>query len=125
MVAPLTSVLPAFIEVKHETKKPELGERDKELLDLRQQMDMLRRDIRLGRVRGVEPTREIGPEQALVIIRDYLARGMPVEEIIRRLAPLGPPSNWIARQVARIEGKEQETSASASSPEAPKESGGA
>ena len=120
--APLTSVLPAFIEIKHETKKPELGERDRELLDLRQQVEMLRRDMRLGRR---DHRSEIGPEEAKAIIRDSLARGVPVGEIIRRLRPLGPPPDWIERQVDQMQAKEPKGAEPASMPESSKDPGAA
>lgn len=115
-------MLPAFIEAKRETKKPELDERDKDLLDLRQQMEMLRRDMRPGRIREGERSREIGAEEARVIIRDYVTRGMSVADIVRRVAPLGPPPRWIAQEVAQLEGKGPEPAAAS---EPPKESGSA
>lgn len=102
IAAPLTAVLPAFIEAKPDTKVPELGKHAKEVLDLRQQVDMLRREVRLGRARDVEGLR-IGPEEAKAIIRDYHGRGMPLAEIVRRVSPLGPPPRWVTQEVEQLQ----------------------
>ena len=48
--APLTSVLPTFLEVR-QAKKPEVSEREKELLTLGQEMEQLRRELRMSRLR--------------------------------------------------------------------------
>jgi hypothetical protein len=97
---PAEAVLPAFLETKGATPKPTVTPQEKEVLELRQQVDLLREELRSpGRLR---PDRSIGPEEARVMVRDYVAMGMPDEMIVRRLGPLGPPPSWIIEEIERL-----------------------
>lgn len=121
IAAPLTSVLPTFIEVKPDTKKPELAVREKELLEVRQQVEMLGREIKLGRVREIERGPDIGPEDATILIRDYVSRGIPMEAIVRRVSRLGAPRPWIERQVEKLASKEPRGPETSPTPESSKQ----
>jgi hypothetical protein len=106
MKAPAESVLPAFLDTKGSASKTSVTPQEKELLEIRQQLDLLRSELR-------DPERstrrEIGAGDARELIRDYLARGMPQNMIIERLVRLGPPVSWIQEEIrrARIEQKKR------------------
>jgi hypothetical protein len=96
--APAESVLPAFLDTKGAGPKPTLTPQEKEVVELRQKVDLLEDTVRMpDRIRG--KIEDIGPSAARVLIRQYVKEGMPEGIIIRRLAPLGPPVSWIKREI--------------------------
>jgi hypothetical protein len=101
MEAPAQSVLPAFLDVKEGSKKTSVTEREKELIEMRQDIEMMRREFTLPRHKRVRD--EIDPTTARDMIRRYVEEGMPRSMIVRRLEDLGPPERWIISQISEIQ----------------------
>jgi len=106
--SPVEAVLPAFLETRGSTPKPTVTPQEKEILELRQQIDLLREEFRSsGRVRSVN--RLLDAEEAILRIRDYLALGVSDKTIALQLEPLGPPREWTLDQIKRIKLAHPET----------------
>jgi hypothetical protein len=104
IAAPLEAVLPAFLDVKDKEKQEPISTQEKALLELRQDMDLLRHEMRrTTRQRDdIEDPRILGPEDAEAAIKDYLIKGVPDERIIERLTNRGVPSSWAREKLPAI-----------------------
>lgn len=100
MDSPAQSVLPAFLEVKESSKKTTVTEREKELIEMRQDIDMLRRELSVSRKRRAPD--EIDPDTADAMVRNYLNHGMSESMIVRRLSERGAPSQWVQDKISEI-----------------------
>lgn len=98
--APLEAVLPAFLRVEERAKRGTVTEQEKGLLELRRDIDLLRREIQPTRIR--EPDRIVSVEEAEVLIRRFVGIGMPDRHIIRRLVERGVPPSWAEERLAEI-----------------------
>jgi hypothetical protein len=98
LAAPLEAVLPTFLKVK-ESSKASVTPAEKELISLRQDMDLLKRELSVRRD-TYEPHR-ISASEARDRISTYIERGAPDELIIRRLTQMGAPSSWVRQQIRR------------------------
>jgi len=108
---PAEAVLPAFLETKGKVSKPTVSPHEKELLDIRQQLEMLREQvIESDRPRRLGKDVEIGPDEARVIIRNYLSHNMPEGLIVRRVNPLGPPREWILNTIRELKHEKRRVS---------------
>lgn len=91
--APLESVLPAFLAVKTSTKKKELTESEKEVLELRRDMDILRHELLRNRGSRIDKM------DAEALVKAYVARNMPTHIIVRKLVGRGVPEDWIIDKI--------------------------
>jgi hypothetical protein len=98
--SPFEAVLPAFLEVK--PGAPAVTAHEKELLEIRQDLDLLRREVRTRELGEREPRILTGPDEARERIRRYLQLGMPEEVIVGRLTLMGVPANWTHDEVRRM-----------------------
>ena len=94
---PAEAVLPTFLDVK-ETGRPAVTGRERELIEMKQELDLLRREMRTRQI-DIPLRSEIRPDEASELIRKYLIRGMPDEEIVRRVASRGAPADWVLREI--------------------------
>lgn len=112
--APAASVLPTFLDTKNAAPKPTVTTHEKEMLEIRQQLDLLREELqhpsRVRRNGG-----DIGPDSAMTLIREYVKAGLPEAVIVRRLQDLGPPAVWITRQIRSVKNERRRDA----SPKAP------
>lgn len=90
--APLQAVLPAFLSVKHDAKPKAVSEQELVLLEMRKEMDLLRREVFRARML---PRRSLDPTEARERIQRYVAEGMPKSLIVRRLTEYSVPKIWI------------------------------
>lgn len=104
--APAEAVLPTFLETKGATPKPAVTPHEKEILDLRQQIELMREELR-GTPRAPRLRERIGPDEARALLASYVRAGMPDEVIISRLEPLGPPPSWIREELKTLRQKRQ------------------
>jgi len=94
--APLQSVLPAFLTVKPETKTKAVSENEKQFLELKRELDLLRNEVSRSRHRlGVR----IPSSEARERINMYIRRGMPEQEIVLRLEAYGVPPSFVIREL--------------------------
>jgi hypothetical protein len=95
--APLQAVLPAFLEVKPSKERASVSKHEKELLELRQEIESIRADVRSRVPDERQPL--IKAEEAEELIKHYLSIGMPPRLIISRLSARGAPRVWIERRI--------------------------
>jgi hypothetical protein len=96
LAAPLQSVLPAFLTVKPESKTKAVSEHEKQFLELKREIDLLRSEVARSRFRV--PVR-IPPNEARDRLETYIRRGMPDAEIVHRLERYGVPPRWVLEQL--------------------------
>jgi hypothetical protein len=101
--SPVAAVLPTFLESGGGAPKPVVSERDLQFVEMKQEIELLRHELRANLELGSSPKRrrrrEIDPDEARDLILHYLKAGMTRGEIIQRVEPLGPPDNWINRAI--------------------------
>lgn len=94
--APLQSVLPAFLNVKPDTKAKTVTESERQFLELKRELDLLRNEVSRSRFRA-------GPSLPASEVRDriarYLGQGMPPQEILMRLERYNVPMSFIEREL--------------------------
>jgi hypothetical protein len=104
---PLQSVLPAFLTVKPEAKTKAVTEHEKQFLELKREIDLLRNEVSRDRTRGV--IRTIPSSEARERIEMYARKGMELPEIMMRLERYGVPEGFVLREHARLIGAEQQS----------------
>jgi hypothetical protein len=91
--SPKESVLPAFLDTKGMGQKPTLTPHEKELLELRQQIEGLREGLRA--IDRPNEGRRIHRRDAEALVERLVAEGASVSAIGRQLTSLGAPEGWI------------------------------
>jgi hypothetical protein len=100
--APQEAVLPAFLHVRSSAGAPTVTAREKDIIEIKQELDLLRREMRRVPILDErEASRVISGREARARIARYVAVGMSEPIIIRRLLPLGPPEDWIVAEIAK------------------------
>lgn len=109
LASPLTSVPSAFIEAKPTTGAKPISEQERTLLELRQEVDVLRRELRVSNshILSDDAQHLVVPDshritdshEARALLMKYLAMGMPSDVITRRLADRGVPNGWVVREL--------------------------
>jgi len=95
---PLESVLPAFLHVSKQAKPQSVSEQEKAVLDLRRDFDLLRSELLSPRNIYRHPSAaEVSAGTAKDMIRRYIDRGLSLDEIMARMAPLRVPKSFVAR----------------------------
>lgn len=96
--APLQSVLPAFLTVKPESKTKAVSEHEKQFLELKREIDLLRNEVTRSRNRG---DHRMSSAEALGRMQMYIRRGVSDTDIVRRLEGYGVPSGWLLEQLEK------------------------
>jgi hypothetical protein len=101
--SPQEAVLPAFLQVRESSGTRTVTQREKDIIEIKQELDLLRREVR-DRSLGIgrTPHASIQADEARAMILSYLGRGMSEDAIFQRLLPLGPPEDWIRDQIAHF-----------------------
>lgn len=110
--APLQSVLPAFLSVKSDARQKPVSENDIQLLELRQEIELLRNEISRS-ARGRKEN-QIDAQEAERLLRLYLARKMPDRMIVNRLSDMGAPASWVEEKILEARRKTRTTTAGSS-----------
>lgn len=97
---PVLSVPTAFIETKPQRGIPAVTENEKELLSIRQDLDLLRREVRVGGRRSDNIIN--GPDEAREEIERMLQRGYPKSHIRRQLLNRDVPQDWIEEELDKM-----------------------
>ena len=102
--SPVEAVLPAFLDVKSATDKPVVTPHEKEMIEIKQELDLLRREMR-----AQTPTPEVVENPRISSMNElkthldrYLRMGMPTDIIIERTTRYGVPRRVVERELARI-----------------------
>jgi len=96
--SPERSVLPTFL-LEEPGDHPEVSKEEARLLDLQQQVDSLRAELR--HTRRPDGGSRISALEARDLIAEQLEAGMPTNLIVARVSRLGPPPGWVEQEVAR------------------------
>jgi len=99
--SPIEAVLPAFLEVKRSELKPTVTRHEKEMIEIKQELDFLRREVR-SRIMPddiMDARRIRSEEEARDFLHRYLELGMPLDHITRRLEAMGVPAGWIRERL--------------------------
>ncbi len=100
LAAPLEAVLPTFLKIK-ESPKALVTSTEKELIAMRQDMDLLKRELQAQHEPQVRP-RTIPLSEARARIRSYVSMGISDENISSRLRQLGISVGWTRDQLAQM-----------------------
>ena len=107
LAAPAEAVLPAFLDVKSAGEKPTVSLEKKELIEIKQELDLLKREFRgreISRRESRDSRFDIGAMRARELIKEWVGEGVPDEVIMDRLSRLGPPSGWIEMVIREFRG---------------------
>jgi hypothetical protein len=101
LASPVEAVLPAFLDVKAAGTKPTVSAEQKDLIEIKQELDLLRRELRsrdveLSHARSRD---EIEPEEARSLLRSMIMQGASDGLIVSRLRGLGAPVEWLVREL--------------------------
>jgi hypothetical protein len=101
--SPLRSVLPAFLEVeeKIEEEKEKVSPQELAVLELRQEIENLRRDVRTSGSPSVRD--QINPHSARSLIEEMVKQRMPKQQITERMLLYGVPVDWTIEEIEDTE----------------------
>lgn len=104
--APLEFVLPTFLEVDETAKAKKVSRYEKELLGIRQEIELVRRELRASRVGAPSSTTALywaGAEKrrAVQIIAEMLDRGADEDTIFKVLVGGGIGADWIREVMSK------------------------
>lgn len=96
--SPESAVLPAFLNVSDASVVPTVTADEKQLLELRQDLALLRQEVRRGNLRSTRHLDDmLAPGEARQLIAEYLGRGYPNSLIEDMLRSRGVPLDWLRR----------------------------
>lgn len=110
LAAPHESVPAAFLEARPTRPTTTLTAQDKEMLEIRQELDLLRRQVR---DRPSRPSSSIPPHEARELIERYVRRGMSTSVILRLMEDKIIPQSWILKTVDMLREKPEVLSSAA------------
>jgi hypothetical protein len=99
--APQEAVLPAFLHIRDSPGAVSVTAREKELIQIRQDLDSLRQEVRLGFLRGSRERDLMRPMAARQQIAEYAGAGVPLSIIIDRLTRRGVPESFVRDEFER------------------------
>jgi hypothetical protein len=106
LASPAEAVLPAFLDVKASGTKPTVSAEQKEFIEIKQELELLRREMRSREETGrriIGPReRIIGPREARSMVRSMVQQGIPDVAIINRMEGLLTPREWVESVLAEI-----------------------
>ena len=85
--------------------QPTVTPHEKEILELKQDLELLKRELR-GTRREQERTPIIAPDEAAELIRQLLTTGAPDDVIFSMLTKRGAPRRFVERHLERLRAKE-------------------
>lgn len=100
---PLRSIPPAFLEVDESKRSTKVSPEELELLEIRREIDQLKREVRRGSGRS-----RIGAREAELLIRSMFDDDIPDELIVSRVAGLGAPRQWVQRRLDNLKPSEDD-----------------
>lgn len=90
---PMDYVPAYFLKVNKQDKDIAISERDKDIISLKQEIELLKRNM-LSR-----QSNRISPDEARLLVRRYLEIGLPEDLIIERISRRGAPKEWVKRRI--------------------------
>jgi hypothetical protein len=108
--SPADAVLPTFLDVKGAGQRPTVTPQEKEIIEIRQEVDSLRRELLLRRepdLRNREPIRTA--DEAKLRIELLIQQGLAPASIVETLKTYGVAENWTRGRIAEIIGRRLQT----------------
>ena len=99
--SPLSAVLPSFLSQPDREIAKDVPERDQEIISLRQDLDLLKRETRSSSSRLTSREREISQSDAGILVAQLVESGVDDEVITRTLESQGAPLSWIRMRTRR------------------------
>lgn len=98
LTAPHLSVPAAFIGSNHPQKSVTLTSQEKEMLEMRQELDLLRHRIDIAR----SGNRMLPSSEAKIRIQRYQESGLPDDRIVTRMSDFGVPERYVRMNLDRF-----------------------
>lgn len=99
---PKDAIPPTFFEVD-KLDKIKVSPESKEIFEIKNELDLLKREVRTNNIRRTRNrAEEIDPDEAELLIKSYLKKGLDEAIIAEKLEPLGPPREWVYRRIERF-----------------------
>lgn len=96
LATPLEAVLPTFLKIKESTSKRAITKEQKQLLSMKQDIELLKRDLQMRTMLASPLAKPFGnTEEATEYVRSHLKQNAPESFVLRRLEERG-----IARSLA-------------------------
>ena len=101
--SPEDAIPPTFLDTS-KTKRLKVSEEEKEILDLRKELNSLKREVRSSSEidRREERNIEIDPKEAELLIKRDLEKGLDHMKIAEKLKPFGPPIDWTIEKINEL-----------------------
>ena len=99
--SPLKSVLPTFLEVDETQKAAPISAHEKEILEIRSDIDLLRREVR-SRPERVRSVPRISADEAENIIQNLIDQGATHELILEVITDKGAPDSWVRKKIDEL-----------------------
>jgi hypothetical protein len=100
--SPLESVLPTFLTVKPGARTKEVTVKDKTILEMKRDIDLLRMELRRGGPMGHNIVSS--SEEAEMLFRRFVDVGLPPNLIEQNLRERGVPGGWIKNRLMSVIG---------------------
>ena len=115
IASPLQSVLPSFLEVDTSAPKRSVSENQKEMLEIKQELELVRNQMRqlAGRSSPPKTPKYISVEQATQVIQDAITAGESDPTIISYLLDHAVPTDFIVNTITRLRSEEAKASSRA------------
>lgn len=104
-VNPNDSIPAQFLKVERQSEHSSLSPADKMLIDVRQDIELLKKEVQSIPKRHFAGNDNIGPERSEQLIQKYLDMGRSDDLIIRHVSRYGAPADWIKNRILEIRAK--------------------
>jgi hypothetical protein len=104
--SPAAAVLPTFLDVKLSSDKPVVTEREKEMIEIKQELDLLRREMRDWASTSEPPTKFSHSDLINNIMR-LINMNVPTDVIVDNLCKFGIPRADVENEVAHIKTRQR------------------
>lgn len=112
--SPSEAILPTFLTISKLSTSFVTADK-KKMIEIEKDLELLKREVRGGethlirrmgsdRIRrmGSDEERRIGPDEIMIRIKNYLKMGMSGSFIVRRIATMGMPENWVKERIDEL-----------------------
>ncbi|GFE79271.1 hypothetical protein GCM10011487_12710 [Steroidobacter agaridevorans] len=100
--APQEAVLPAFLHIRETSGAPKVSPREKDIIEIKQELDLLRREVRRRPSDEAPETVPVSADEARELIRKYMLTGLPFNVIESWLVARGVPRTFAVREMREI-----------------------
>ena len=102
--SPVEAVLPAFLDVKSVADKPVVTAQEKEMIEIKQELDLMRREMRAQRpdIEIAESPVITSRQELIDRLRRYRNMGIPKELIVERTTRYGIPRSIVERELRNL-----------------------